>query len=385
MTIARNTVEFASLIAGSCFGDAVTLRALEVNQGAQDWHNSKTLLQARETIVRAFVETPAGAPDQRVTGRLIGRRDGVELPGQPARGHQHLRQRARAQRHRRPAAARSTTRSTSSCRSAGPTPAATRARVRRRRRAGGLQGALRPGHGGRRLPRQPAVRDADELGVAFFGVEIDGDRARAGSDIAEQTARVQSALPVSTFNMSSARSTTTTRPSIDDLNDDLHRMREVERTSCTDGCATFARDVFYGLIDGRAARRAQRQGQRHPGRRRVVVHQQPQQPDLAGLRPQHGRARDQPLARRAPRGRQLARRERRLPVVGQATRPAAAARSASTDAPGHDPVHHGRRGHPAGPRPDRATPTTRSGASTTASRAPTRAASASPIRRRPGR
>ena len=59
MTIARNTVEFASLIAGSCFGDAVTLRALEVNQGAQDWHNSKTLLQARETIVRAFVETPA--------------------------------------------------------------------------------------------------------------------------------------------------------------------------------------------------------------------------------------------------------------------------------------------------------------------------------------
>ena len=49
MTIARNTVEFASLIAGSCFGDAVTLRALEVNQGAQDWHNSKTLLQARET------------------------------------------------------------------------------------------------------------------------------------------------------------------------------------------------------------------------------------------------------------------------------------------------------------------------------------------------
>ena len=83
MTIARNTVEFASLIAGSCFGDAVTLRALEVNQGAQDWHNSKTLLQARETIVRAFVETPAGAPDERVTGRLIGRRDGVELPGSP--------------------------------------------------------------------------------------------------------------------------------------------------------------------------------------------------------------------------------------------------------------------------------------------------------------
>ena len=83
MTIARNTVEFASLIAGSCFGDAVTLRALEVNQGAQDWHNSKTLLELRETVVRAFVETPAGAPDQRVTGRLIGRRDGVELPGSP--------------------------------------------------------------------------------------------------------------------------------------------------------------------------------------------------------------------------------------------------------------------------------------------------------------
>ena len=39
--------------------------------------------QLRETVVRAFVETPPGAPDERVTGRLIGRRDGVELPGSP--------------------------------------------------------------------------------------------------------------------------------------------------------------------------------------------------------------------------------------------------------------------------------------------------------------
>ena len=63
VTIARNTVEFASLIAGSCFGEAVTLRALEVNQGAQDWKNSKTAARscARRSCAPSSRRRP-GAP-----------------------------------------------------------------------------------------------------------------------------------------------------------------------------------------------------------------------------------------------------------------------------------------------------------------------------------
>ena len=383
MTIARNTVEFASLIAGSCFGDAVTLRALEVNQGAQDWHNSKTLLQARETVVRAFVETPAGAPDQRVTGRLIGRRDGVELPGQPARGHQHVRQRAGAQRHRGPprrdrrlaelraAASSGPTRAATS--SSSSTPAARRwtARsrpIRARRRATAWWR--------RRSRRRRSSRSRSTASTSTA-------TRPNGATSSEQIARVQSALPVSTFNWSTRQVDYDDPPSIDDVNHDLHRMREVERTSCGDSCG-YVRDIFYGLIDGGPPGRSERQGQRHPERRGDVGHQQPQRPDLDRLRPQHGRARDQPLARRAPRRRQRPRRERRLPVVGQAQ---------------DRPLRRGRRpptlpGTTRSSRSPRASvrasarstiPTTRSGASITASRAPTRTASASPTRSRRGR
>ena len=248
MTIARNTVEFASLIAGSCFGDAVTLRALEVNQGAQDWHNSKTLLQARETVVRAFVETPAGAPDERVTGRLIGRRDGVELPGSPL--------------------------------VATNTSGSVLARNDIEGRRGELDESLNfelpflwtyPGGdielefdaGGAPVdckePSDPGSPAGDclvappfetptELSIAFYGVDIDGDAPEWG-DVSEQIARVQSALPVSTFNWSTRQVDYDDPPSIDDVNHDLHRMREVERTSCGDSCG-YVRDIFYGLIDG---------------------------------------------------------------------------------------------------------------------------------------
>ncbi|MFC7615052.1 DUF1194 domain-containing protein [Actinokineospora soli] len=83
VTIARNALEFANIVIGGCLGDPVELRALEVNQAVQDWHNSQPLITAKPTAVRAFVQVPAGAPDQRVVGRLFGRRGGADLPGSP--------------------------------------------------------------------------------------------------------------------------------------------------------------------------------------------------------------------------------------------------------------------------------------------------------------
>ena len=249
MTIARNTVEFASLIAGSCFGDAVTLRALEVNQGAQDWHNSKTLLEFRETVVRAFVETPAGAPDQRVTGRLTGRRDGVELPGSPlvaTNGSGNVLARNGIVARRGQIDDSLNFELPLSWTSGG---------VELEFDAGGAPVDCKepsdPGTGADDCLVSPPFDAPTTLGVSFFGVEIDGT-GPSWDDIAEQTARVQSALPVSALNTSWRTLDYTSRPSIDDLNDDLHRMREVERTSCTGGCATFARDVYYGLLDGPA-------------------------------------------------------------------------------------------------------------------------------------
>lgn len=83
VTIARNAVEFANIIIGGCLGDPVELRALEVNQSVQDWHNSVPVITNKATAVRAFVQVPAGAADQRVVGRLFGRRGGADLPGSP--------------------------------------------------------------------------------------------------------------------------------------------------------------------------------------------------------------------------------------------------------------------------------------------------------------
>jgi hypothetical protein len=249
MTIARNTVEFASLIAGSCFGDAVTLRALEVNQGAQDWHNSKTLLELRETVVRAFVETPAGAPDQRVTGRLTGRRNGAELPGSPlvatnASGSVLARNGIVARRGE----------IDDSLNFELPL-SWTLGGVELEFDAGGAPVDCKepsdPGTAADDCLVNPPFDEMTRLGVSFFGVEIDGTGPDF-DDIAEQTARVRSALPVSALNTSWRTLDYTTRPSIDDLNDDLHRMREVERTSCADDCPAFASDVYYGLLDGPA-------------------------------------------------------------------------------------------------------------------------------------
>ncbi|HEY0637054.1 MAG TPA: DUF1194 domain-containing protein [Pseudonocardiaceae bacterium] len=83
VTIARSALEFANIVVGGCLGDPVELRALEVNQAVQDWHNSLPLVADKATTVRAFVQMPAGVADQRVVGRLFGRRGGADLPGSP--------------------------------------------------------------------------------------------------------------------------------------------------------------------------------------------------------------------------------------------------------------------------------------------------------------
>lgn len=249
MTIARNTAEFATLIAGSCFGDAVTLRALEVNQGAQDWRNSKTLLQLRETVVRAFVETPAGAPDERVTGRLIGRRNGVELPGSPLAatntgGSVLARNDIEARRGT----------IADSLNFELPLSWVTGSAIELEFEAGGAPVDCKepadPGTPANDCRVAPSLAATTTLGVAFYAIDIDGDGPSWG-DMAEQIARVQSALPVSIFNRSQRTLAYEDEPSIDDVNGDLHRIREVERTSCaTSGCAIPVRDIFYGLIAG---------------------------------------------------------------------------------------------------------------------------------------
>ena len=249
VTIARNTVEFASLIGGSCFGEAVTLRALEVNQGVQDWKNSQPLLQQRETVVRAFVQTEPGAPSQRVSGRLIGRRDGVELPGSPL--------------------------------VATNDAASVLAREDIVARRGEIRDSLNfelpiswtledglelefDGGGAPvlcREPQDPGTTADDcrvslplaartELGITFVRVSIDGTDEPSWDDTAEQIARVQSGLPVSELNWASRMLDYGERPTIDELNDDLHGVREIDRTSCGDAC--FGRDVYYGLLDGPA-------------------------------------------------------------------------------------------------------------------------------------
>ena len=79
-----------------------------------------------------------------------------------------------------------------------------------------------------------------------------------------------------------------TRPSIDDLNGDLHRMREVERTSCARGCSLRPRPLL------RAARRPAVGGLNGkangiPGDAASSFTNRLDGADVLGLRPQHGR------------------------------------------------------------------------------------------------
>ncbi len=58
------------------------LVALEVNQTVQDWENSIVLIEKKETFVRAFVQSN-DANEKNMRPRLVGKRNGVELPESP--------------------------------------------------------------------------------------------------------------------------------------------------------------------------------------------------------------------------------------------------------------------------------------------------------------
>jgi hypothetical protein len=81
VTVARTTGEFTSMISG-CVADPLRLESLQVTQVVQDWDNSVPLVDAKPTVVRAFLETIEGDP-VRTSGRLRGTRGGSELPGSP--------------------------------------------------------------------------------------------------------------------------------------------------------------------------------------------------------------------------------------------------------------------------------------------------------------
>lgn len=79
VTTARNAAEFATLVGGTCLGDAVDLVALEVNQAIQDWNGTVPLIEDKPALVRAFVEPQPGETSARAVGRLRAFRGGVEL------------------------------------------------------------------------------------------------------------------------------------------------------------------------------------------------------------------------------------------------------------------------------------------------------------------
>lgn len=82
VSVARNATDFASLITGGCLNPTLSLRALEVNQVVQTWDRTVPLVAGKPTLVRAFVEDPT---NEGVTSsaRLYGYRNGVELPMSP--------------------------------------------------------------------------------------------------------------------------------------------------------------------------------------------------------------------------------------------------------------------------------------------------------------
>ena len=251
VTIARNTAEFATLIGGSCLSPAVRLRALEVNQGIQDWVGSQPIVRDRKTVVRAFVDVPAGTPATRVTGRLIGRRGGVELPGSPLPAV-NLGSATLAREDivaRREILADSLNFVLPDAWTSGDVELeldAGGAPVDCKEPAGG-------GSAGDDCTVLASFGDARDLGVTYWSVMIDGVGPHVGL-LAEQIARTRSALPISnlTTTMRGLNYPAGSTPDLKRINDDLLRFKEIDRTSCTGLCSPNARDVYYGVVDGGA-------------------------------------------------------------------------------------------------------------------------------------
>ncbi len=160
-------------------------------------------------------------------------------------------------------------------------------------------------------------------------------------------------------------------------------MREVERTSCTDGCATFARDVYYGLLDGPAVGGLNGKANGIPGDAASSFTNNLTQPTSSGYaRNTVVHELSHTLGVHHAVDNDLGTSGGFLWWGGNKT--GHCGEVASTDAPGHTPFISVDGNTRPGLGPIART-TTRSGASTTASRAPTRTTSASPIPKRSGR
>jgi len=84
LTVVASAVEFANTVGPTCFGAALKLVGIEVNQAIQDWTNSVQLIQGKRTYVRAHIE-PLDPMEPMVVAqaRLRGFSGGVELAGSP--------------------------------------------------------------------------------------------------------------------------------------------------------------------------------------------------------------------------------------------------------------------------------------------------------------
>ena len=87
--------------------------------------------------------------------------------------------------------------------------------------------------------------ETTEVGVSFFKIKV-GSSEPSGGDMSEQIARVRSALPISELNTTVRTKSYASTPSLDKINADLLKIKEVERSSCTGACVSSARDRYYG-------------------------------------------------------------------------------------------------------------------------------------------
>jgi hypothetical protein len=246
VTVARETSEFATLIGGSCFGAPVRLRAMEVTQGVQDWKSSLALVGGRETVVRAFVEMPDGSPPTRVTGRLVGTRNGSPLPGSPLAAINP----GAAVLARQDIVARRKT-LTDSLNFVLPSSWTSGAVTLKFESGGNPVDCKEPGGGGSEADdclATPSFGTPIDVGVSYFKVQI-GNAEPSDAVMAEQIARTRSALPISHLTTASRTITYGSMPVQDHVLTDLLKMYQVERTSCTGACVSSARDRYYGVLD----------------------------------------------------------------------------------------------------------------------------------------
>ncbi|MEL6133771.1 MAG: vWA domain-containing protein, partial [Bacteroidota bacterium] len=80
--VVRNFTEFANVLGASCVAPNAELIGLEAIQTIQSWEDDVFLIEGKPTLVRAHLQTQDN--NTALTAiRLIGRRNGSELPGSP--------------------------------------------------------------------------------------------------------------------------------------------------------------------------------------------------------------------------------------------------------------------------------------------------------------